>query len=110
MGIPLWVAEVVLSLRKYNPVRLNIAMPFENQSALWSDEWRERFYTVHEQADSIIMLTSKFYKGCYFDCDRYMIDNSDMLLWAGPESTHISEYARNQNKAVIMLENTAMLL
>ncbi len=110
MGIPLWVAEVVLSLRKYNPVRLNIAMPFENQSALWSDEWRERFYNIHEKADSVIMLTTRFYKGCYFDCDRYMIDNSDMLLWAGSESSHISEYARNQNKAVIMLENTAMLL
>ena len=110
MGIPLWAAEVVLSLRKYNPVRLNIVMPFENQSALWSDEWRERFFTVHEQADSVIMLTSKFYKGCYFDCDRYMIDNSDMLLWVGSEGSHISEYAREHHKSVIMLHNKAMVL
>ena len=48
MGIPLWA---VLSLRKYNSVRLNIVMPFENQSALWSDEWRERFYNTHEKAE-----------------------------------------------------------
>ena len=110
IGIPLWAAEIVLSLQKYNPVRLNIVMPFENQSALWSNEWRERFYTVHEQADSIIMLNTKFYKGCYFDCDKYMIDNSDMLLWVGSEGSHISEYAREQNKSVIMLHNKAMVL
>ena len=85
-------------------------MPFENQAALWSDEWRERFYNIHEKADSIIMLTSKFYKGCYFDCDKYMINNSDMLLWAGSESSNISEYAKKQNKSVIILENSAMLL
>lgn len=110
MGIPLWVAETVLSLRKYNHIRLNIAMPFENQSALLSEEWRERFFTVHEKADSVIMLNKKFYKGCYFDCDKYMIDNSDMLLWAGSESSNISEYAKKQNKSVIILENSAMLL
>jgi uncharacterized phage-like protein YoqJ len=102
--------EMVLSLQKYNPVRLNIAMPFENQSALLSDEWRERFFTVHEKADSVIMINKKFYKGCYFGCDKYMIDNSDMLLWAGSEISPIFEYARKQNKAVILLENTAMLL
>ena len=55
-------------------------MPFENQVALWSDEWQEGFCNIHEKADSVLMLNKKFYKGCYFDCDKYMIDNSDMYL------------------------------
>lgn len=39
-----------------------------------------------------------------------MIDNSEMLLWVGSEGSHIPEYAREQNKSVIMLQNKAMVL
>ena len=110
MGISLWTAEIVLSLKKYNTIRLNIIMPFEEQASLWSDEWRERYFRIHEQADCVIILNKHFSDTCYSNCDRFMIDNSDMLLWVGSESSNISEYAREQSKSVIMLQNKAMVL
>ena len=110
MGISLWAAEIVLSLKKYNPVRLNIIMPFEEQASLWSDEWRERYFKIHEQADCVITLNKHFSDTCYSNCDRFMIDNSDMLLCAGSESSYVFDYTRKQHKSIIRLADKPMLL
>ena len=80
MGISLWAAEIVLCARKYNPVRLNITTPFEDQASLWSDEWRERYFRIHEQADCVITLNKHFSDTCYDECDRFMVDNSSMCI------------------------------
>lgn len=101
MGISLWAAEIVLSLKKYNAVRLNVIMPFEEQASLWSNEWRERYFKIHEQADCVIILNKHFSDTCYSDCDRFMIDNSNMLLWIGRENSEIIEYSKEKQKQII---------
>ncbi|MCI1269565.1 MAG: DUF1273 domain-containing protein [Ruminococcus sp.] len=103
MGIPLWAAEAALCVRTLHPVRLHIAIPYENQVALWADEWRERYFNIHEQADSVTMLQKQFEEDCYINCDRLMIDHSDLLLWVGSRGGFITEYTKRQGKHVILI-------
>ena len=53
-GIPLLAAEDLCSMKNNNPdVRINIVVPYENQSIDWSEELRDRYFSVHEKADSL---------------------------------------------------------
>ena len=79
IGIPLWAAETILFLKNQQSIHLNLTVTYENQAMRWTDEWRERYYNIHARADSVIMLETKFTDICYQECDRFMVDNSDMF-------------------------------
>lgn len=85
-GIPLWAAEIVTALKIYNDITLSIAMPYEEQTTNWTEEHRERFFDLHAQADNIRMISTHFTDDCYDRTDKYMIENSDLLLIAGDVS------------------------
>ena len=53
--IPLWAAGKILFIKNQQSIRLNVAVPYENQAMRWTDEWRERYYNIHAQSDSVIM-------------------------------------------------------
>lgn len=103
IGIPLWVAETILFLKNQQSIHLNVAVPYENQAMRWVDEWRERYYNIHAQADSVVMLETKFTDTCYHECDRFMVDNSDMLLFVGNSHFSIIQYAKQNNKTVLLM-------
>lgn len=82
-GVPLWTAEIICAMKMYNDIRLNIVMPYEEQSADWNEEYRDRYYDVHACADNVYMIGTRYSSDCYDKADRYMIDNSDILLVCG---------------------------
>ena len=82
-GIPLWAAEFLLKLRVGNPITVHIAVPYEEQSTNWTEEIRDRYFAVHEQADEVTMVGKHFTVDCYETADRYMLDRSDALLICG---------------------------
>lgn len=69
----------------------------------WTDEWRERYYNIHDRANSVIMLETKFMDTCYQECDHFMVDNSDMLLFVGNSHFPIVQYAKQNNKNVMLI-------
>lgn len=95
-GIPLWAAEIICALKMYNPVKLNIVTPYEEQSVNWCEEYRERYFKVHFHADSVHMTKKQFSNECYNKADCYMIDRSDMLFVFGRNNLHSMGYARSQ--------------
>ncbi len=102
-GLPLWAAEAVLSLKLLYPVRLNISVPYEDQATKWTEPWRNRYFNIHEKADSIVFVNKQYSDICYNECDKYMIDNSDMLFWVGDEPSDIVDYAKEKHKPVISI-------
>lgn len=100
LGVALWAAEMVIELSLTLSIRLNIAVPHELQAKNWSDFWREIYYKVHEKADVVIFVNKQYRDGCYEECDRFMIDHSDMLLWIGNSESYITEYAEQQQKLI----------
>ena len=76
-GVPLWAAEIIIALKMYNDIKLHIAMPYEEQATKWAEDYRDRFFTVHENADTVKIISTHYTEDCYEKAERYMIDASD---------------------------------
>lgn len=85
-GYDLLCAEIVLLRKKVIKkgvlpcIKLVAILPFEEQSVHWSENDREQYYNILPKCDEVITLSKKFYKGAYFDRNRFMVDNSSRLI------------------------------
>ena len=107
-GADFYFCEAVLALRKRHPeVRLEAAIPCEEQAARWSDGERERYFSLVEQCDVETMVQPHYDRGCMLRRDRYMVDGADILLaYCTRESggtAYTIKYAREQGVPVQML-------
>lgn len=89
-GIPLWAAEIVLALKKYNDISLQLVIPYENQAEHWCEEYRNRYYAIHEKSDGVTMLSTTYYPECYTAANEYMKSMSSLVLYFCEESSHIN--------------------
>lgn len=102
-GIPLWAAEIILAMKRLRgDVELHIVMPFEEQAVRWQEDIRNRYFRVHERADSVTMASRQFHPDCYSQAERLMIDKSDLLVICGSEGAlpGAGQYARSQETEV----------
>ncbi|MCL1832134.1 MAG: DUF1273 domain-containing protein [Oscillospiraceae bacterium] len=108
-GFPLQAAEAVIALRDarkqqgLDTPQLCIIAPHESQSSDWSDEARERYYSVHEHTDGVSFFQNRYSDDCYEKCEQYMIDNSDCVL-CDDETSTAAQYAKSQGKTVVVCE------
>lgn len=82
-GISLWAAEIICALKLYNPIRLHVAVPYEDQAADWDEALRDRYYNVHSKADTVEILSPRDYEGCVGDADRFMSRRSHAVMIVG---------------------------
>lgn len=82
-GIPLWTAEIICRLKSSYDITLNIAIPYEEQSTNWVEEFRDRYYQIQLLADSVTLVNTQYASECYQEADEYMIQNSDLLYVFG---------------------------
>ena len=83
MGFDIIAAECVLSvsaLMKNHAVRLICAIPFLDQAKGYPPEWKERYNNILAKADGAVLISDKYYPKCYYDRNRFMVDNSDFVL------------------------------
>ena len=110
MGFDIIAAECVLTLSqtpKFRDadIKLVCALPFKDQAKKYPAEWKERYDALLKSADQTIIISNDYYKGCYFDRNRFMVDNSDCVVtWfdgnkGGTKNT--LEYAKEKGRAVI---------
>lgn len=98
-GIPLWSAEAVLKQRSYNPnIRLEIYMPYEEQAAKWAPEWRNRYFSVHEQADDVRIYND------YELCRRELFNDADILIYVGNNAPETICGFRDTGKMIYTVE------
>ncbi len=85
-GFDLLAAQLVLMRSKIlvldNPkhIRLIAVVPFEEQAACWSETNREIYYSTLQYCDEVIMLHTKFEKGCYHERNRYMVNRAGQMI------------------------------
>lgn len=107
-GIPLFVAEIICGLKKYNDIHLHIEVPFEEHNINWYEDVRDRYYAVHQQADIVHIPYSYELENeePYRLCDKIMAEQSDMILYVGiiNDKPFIAEYAKEQGIPVIYFE------
>jgi uncharacterized phage-like protein YoqJ len=85
-GFPLQVAETIIALRDVrgraglSVPRLHVVTPYETQTSDWSEAARDRYYAVHEAADEVTLMQTRFSEDCYEKCERFMVEGSDVAF------------------------------
>ncbi|MEA4971303.1 MAG: SLOG family protein [Candidatus Pelethousia sp.] len=67
LGADMWCAEIVLALREELPqlgIELIAVIPFEGQANRWSNDYRERYFSILDKAQAEICLQAHYSKGC----------------------------------------------
>ncbi|MGN0691990.1 MAG: SLOG family protein [Oscillospiraceae bacterium] len=74
-GVPLWSAEIICALKMYNKIALHIVAPYEKQADKWLEYRRNRYFKVHDKADSVDIMSAHKNDSCYDDADKFMAEH-----------------------------------
>ncbi len=109
-GTDTWAALVVLDLKKENPaLRLHCVLPCEGQANRWSPSAREVYFSILEQADSIVYASREYSKDCMLKRNRYLVDHTACLLavfngeWRGGTAMTVG-CAQKMGREVIIID------
>lgn len=82
MGFDILAAEIILLIKNaYDiPMKLVCVIPFVGQEDTFDDIWKQRYNRVLNACDEKIILSDKYYQGCYQNRNIYMVDNCDYVL------------------------------
>jgi len=81
LGSDFYFCEAVFRLRERCPeIRLEAALPCEEQAAHWKERDRQRYFSLIEQCDYETMVQRSYDKHCMLRRDRYMVDRSSMVI------------------------------
>jgi uncharacterized phage-like protein YoqJ len=107
LGLTFYGVEAVIVarlLRKKNPLRLHVVMPHENQCHRWSADIQERFYNIHETADSVTMFATQYTETCFQEAETFMLKKSIVLLTDNDGNAALSEFAKGHGKHIELIK------
>ncbi len=104
-GFDLLAAETLIKLRREKKFKLILVVPFIGQEESFSPEWRARYRYVSAASDERVFLAEEYFRGCYHSRNRYMVDNSELVIAhydgsAGGTRDTVN-YAKKNGKRVI---------
>lgn len=109
LGIDLWAAQIVLDLRKKNPLlKLCCALPCKGQEKKWPAHAQEQYRSILRQADRTIWVSREYTADCMLNRNRYMVDHTSVLL-AVYDATYRSgtgmtvRYAESKGRKIILI-------
>jgi len=108
LGFDTIAALSVLNLKKkYPEIKLYVDVPHRRQCAKWSDFDKSVYRNILASADKVTYVSAYYEKGCMQKRNRYMVDNSDMVIAyvkkASGGSYYTACYAKSLDKEVINL-------
>ncbi len=66
------IQRVLLKKKEHDEMQLMIAFPYAPRNGEWED--------IIKQADSVIVLTEHYYRGCMQARNRYMVERSTACI------------------------------
>ena len=107
VGFDLKAAQAVLSLKDEYAVELVACLPCANQSERFSSKNKAVYNEILARCDEVIVLQEEYTDGCMFRRDRYLVDNSDVLVCflrkRSGGTYYTVKYAQKQDKKIIEL-------
>lgn len=110
LGVDLWASEIVLDLRKKNPlIKLSCALPCEGQEKKWPFYTQAKYRTILKQADDTIWISRGYTADCMLNRNRYMVDHASVLLavynGAYRSGTGMTvRYAESKHRKIILID------
>lgn len=81
VGFDMLAAELVLKLKAdYPQIRLIACIPCEGQSKYFQSAQKSRYKRILQACDEVRVLSDRYYKGCMQARDRYMVENSHLII------------------------------
>ena len=81
LGVDLWCAQIVLSLKEKNPaLRLHCILPREGQEVKWPKAEQEQYHSILKRADEVVYVSRDYHPDCMLERNRYMVDRASILL------------------------------
>lgn len=111
MGTDLWAAEIVLELRDelHEPgIKLVAVIPHSGQESKYPEDLKQRYREIIGKADDTILLQDHYTDGCMQRHNRFMVDNSSMLIAVysgdGGGTGYTFDYAKAQGLQIIWID------
>lgn len=81
IGFDMICAEIVLELKlKYPHIKLECALPCQNQHSKWNKKEKERHQNILKHADKIRCIFQTYSQECMHERNKYMINNSSLVI------------------------------
>lgn len=114
LGVDMYAARAVLELKeKYPFITLECAIPCANQTKGWSLKDKTEYSAILSRCDNPVLLQQPYTPDCMQKRNRYMVDNSNLVLavWNGtPSGTgNTVKYAKAKNVPVLLLDPLSLL-
>ena len=80
-GFDLIAAQAVCELKEVYPnIKLVACIPCPSQDGKFTAEEKEKYQYVLSKCDSKILLSDHYFNGCMLMRNRFLVDNSSMLI------------------------------
>ncbi len=107
VGFDMESAKAVLEIKKKYGLALVACLPCAEQSANFSEKNKKLYNEILSRCDETVVLEPCYVAGCMYKRDRYLVENSDVLvcfLRRNSGGTYYTvNYARKMNKKIIEL-------
>ena len=107
-GFDLIAGQTVLRLKtEYPHIKLIACIPCLYQDKYFNEQDKQLYRETLNLCDDKVYVSKSYYKGCMLVRNRYMVDNSSMLIAFERESeggtVYTIKYALSKNKKVYIL-------
>ncbi len=72
--------KILEEIRRENDIKIVACVPCKDQSEFFKKKQKEEYRRMLDSADETIILAENYYEGCMFERNRYMVDNSSVLV------------------------------
>ena len=72
--------KIIEKKAKYPHVRLELFLPYREQSKGWNDENKAAYNYVLDNADKITYTAESYFKGCMMLRNRRLVDGADLCI------------------------------
>ena len=108
MGFDLKCAEVLLEKKKEFNIDVIACIPCKNQDKFFKNEEKDRYQEYLKKVDKIVCFSDEYTNGCMQIRNRYMVDNSSVLIaylkYFKGGALYTVNYAKKQNKEIIYID------
>ena len=105
-GFDMKCFEILLSFN-LKDIEIIACVPCDNQENAYSKEDKEKYAYLLSKANKVIKLNDEYFNGCMQIRNRYMVDNSSLLIaymYAERGGTlYTVNYAKKKNKKIIFI-------
>ncbi len=107
VGYDMLCGKTVLNLKKkYEHIKLVMALPCRDQSKFFGYEDKKTYQTLIMSADKVVCLSEYYYSGCMHERNRYMVDNSAVVIAYCIKQSggtyYTCKYAKEKGKRIIL--------